>query len=103
MAKEKKAETVEEIIEETALAPVKPQDPMKELVDFYAFKDNGKYKDDIVVGINGRFLRIMRGQRVKIPKPYYDVLMQSQEQDAKTAYMMEGLQDEYKKAERILG
>lgn len=91
-----KKETIEEVKEEV-------KEPKDELVEFYAFKDNGKYKDDIVVGINGKFLRIQRGVRVKIPKPYYDVLMQSQEQDAKTAYMMEGLQDEYKKAEKILG
>lgn len=77
-------------------------DPMKELVDFYAFKDNGKYKDDIIVGINGKFLRIMRGKRVKIPRPYYDVLMQSQEQDAKTANMMENLQEDYEHAKRVL-
>lgn len=92
-------------IEAEATTEVKQEeayDPMKDLVDFYAFKDNGKYKDDIIVGINGRFLRIMRGKRVKIPRPYYDVLMQSQEQDAKTASMMETLQEDYEHAKRVL-
>lgn len=93
-------EITEEIKQE---AMAEEKDPMKELVDFYAFKDNGKYKDDIIVGINGRFLRIMRGVKVKIPKPYYDVLMQSQEQDARTANLMEDLQQDYEKAKKVLG
>lgn len=94
--KKTEAEATTEVKQEEAY------DPMKDLVDFYAFKDNGKYKDDIIVGINGRFLRIMRGKRVKIPRPYYDVLMQSQEQDAKTASMMENLQEDYEHAKRVL-
>ena len=99
--KEEMNEVTAEAVEQEA--PVTHADPMKELVDFYAFKDSGKYKDDIIVGINGKFLRIMRGVKVQIPRAYYEVLMQSQEQDAKTANLMEGLQEEYEQAKRILG
>lgn len=61
-----------------------------ELVDFYAFKDNGKYKDDIVVGVNGKIWKIKRGEHVKIPRYVAKVIENSMEQDEKTARLIEG-------------
>ena len=45
----------------------KPQD-MNELVPFFAFRDNDKYKDDIFVGWNGKGYQIQRGKQVMIPR-----------------------------------
>lgn len=82
MAEKKKA--TEEEIEEIK-TPKDPEAFLKERVPFYAFKDNGKYKDDITVGVNGRVFRIKRGETVYIPRYVYNVLMNSMAQDASTA------------------
>jgi len=66
-----------------------------ELVPFRAFKDAGKYKDDIVVGVNGKIWRIKRGIEVMIPRKVYQVLSNSMKQDGKTADMLTGLQEKY--------
>ena len=55
------------------------------MVSFFAFKDDGKYKDDIVVGLNGKIYRIQRGKYVRIPKDVYDIIRQSVAQEAATA------------------
>ena len=59
------------------------------MVSFFAFKDDGKYKDDIVVGLNGKIYRIQRGKYVRIPKDVYDIIRQSMAQDAATAEYLE--------------
>ncbi len=73
------------------------------LVDFYAFKDNDKYKDDIFVAINGKALKIKRGVKVKIPKAYAEVLRQSQEQDTATADLIEREGEAYNAASQVIG
>lgn len=76
----------------------KPEDR----VEFYAFKDNDKYKDDIFVGKNGKPYRIQRGKRVKIPKSIAAILENSQEQDARTANLIEKEQEAYRVASERL-
>ena len=80
-----------------AAAKKKPvrQEP---LVDFYAFKDNGKYKDDIKVLLNGKTYIIQRGVHVKIPRKVYMVLKNSEKQDLSTANLIERKQAEYQAA-----
>ena len=65
------------------------------MVSFYAFKDDDKYKDDIVVGLNGRIYRIQRGKHVRIPKAVYQIIRRSMAQDAATAEMLEQKGREY--------
>ena len=62
---------------------------LKDEVDFYAFKDNDKYKDDIVVGVNGKLFQIKRGVNVRIPRYVRNVIVQSMEQDAKTTELID--------------
>ena len=64
---------------------------LRERVPFYAFKDSGKYKDDIVVGVNGRIWRIKRGEQVMIPRYVYEVIANSMDQDGKTADLIASL------------
>lgn len=64
-------------------------------VNFWAFKDDDKYKDDIVVGVNGKIWRIQRGKYVRIPREVYNVIRRSQAQDATTAEMLEEKSREY--------
>lgn len=65
----------------------KPQN-MNELVPFFAFRDNDKYKDDIFVGWNGKGYQIQRGKQVMIPRGVYNILIRSMRQDERTAELM---------------
>lgn len=58
---------------------------MDELVPVFLFKDNGKYKDDVFVSVNGESCLIQRGQTVMIKRKFAEVLDNSQRQDRATA------------------
>ena len=90
MQEEKKVEKVENEVPEFDANAY-----MNERVPFYAFRDNDKYKDDIVVGVNGKMYRIKRGVQVMIPRNVYLVLKRSMNQDAKTADMIAEKSNEY--------
>jgi hypothetical protein len=62
-------------------------------------KDNGKYKNDIVVGINGKFTQIKRGVPVEVDEAVYAVIQQSMMQDGQTADFIEQKVQEFKSGE----
>lgn len=68
--------------------PAEPVPPEKDLVSFFAIKDKDKYKDDIVVAVNGKAWRIKRGVQVMIPRFVAAVLENSQRQDIAAAEIM---------------
>ena len=68
---------------------------MEEYVDFKAFKDSGKYKDDIFVAVNGESCLIKRGVATKIKRKFLEALLNSEAQDEYAASYSEGLQNEY--------
>ncbi len=74
-------------------------DRMNEKVTIKLFKDNGKYKDDLVVGVNGVTYQIQRGIAVEVPRYVADVIYQSERQDQNTANMIEKLTSDYKAKE----
>jgi hypothetical protein len=61
----------------------------EELVEVKLFKDTGKYKDDVFVGVNGENCVIQRGERVKIKRKFAEVLDHSEHQDYETSLMIE--------------
>lgn len=63
-------------------------DPMEELVEIMLFKDNGKYKDDVFVAVNGQNCVVQRGKPVKIKRKFAEVLRQSMDQDVSTAQLI---------------
>lgn len=67
----------------------------EEYVDFEAFYDGDKYKDDIYVNVNGDRCVIKRGERVKIKRKHLEVIMRSIEQDKTTARMVENYAREF--------
>jgi hypothetical protein len=69
-----------------------------ELVEVKLFKDNGKYKDDVFVGVNGENVVIQRGERVKIPRKFAEVLDNSDRQDYETAKLIEQRSGEFAKS-----
>ena len=68
---------------------------MEEYVPFKAFKDNGKYKDDIFVAVNGETCLIKRGVQTQIKRKFLEVLRNSAEQNEYAASYSEALQEEY--------
>ena len=49
------------------------------------FKDNSRYKGDLVVSVNGVNYKIRRGVEVEVPPEVAEVLEHSQRQDEHTA------------------
>ena len=62
-------------------AAVNENDYYNELVEVELFKDNGKYKDDVFVAVNGVGIVVPRGKKVKIKRKYALALEDSMRQD----------------------
>ena len=60
----------------------------KKTVRIHLFKDNGRYKDDVFVGVNGVNYKIQRGVDVDVPPEVAEVLEHSQMQDTMAAQKM---------------
>ena len=65
------------------------------MVKIKLFKDNGQYKDDVFVAVNGQSYQIMRGVEVEVPEAVAEVLENSLRQDARTAEMIDRLESAY--------
>ena len=77
--------------------------PTVKMVPFRAFKDDGRYKDDIFVAVNGNRYKIKRGVEVMIPESVYEVLMNSQVQDQAAFSLMEQKANEFKSETQKFG
>ena len=99
MATKKKDDAVlEENIEEKDPREMTPEEAKKywmEKVPFRAFKDSGKYKEDITVGYNGKAWVIQRGKDVMIPRAVREIILQSMAQDEATADLIDSYEQEY--------
>ena len=60
-----------------------------EPVTVMLFKDNGKYKNPVFVGINGKNYLVERGKQVQVPRCVAEVLEHSAEQDSSATKFME--------------
>lgn len=81
-------EDVQEIVQETAPKAVPeavdPNEFLKERIPYQAFKDDNRYKDDIVVIVNGENFIIKRGVIVQIPR-YVIAVLESKDRELRTA------------------
>ena len=66
------------------------KDYLNEEVEIMLHKDDGRYKDDIVVILNGTALVVPRGEKVKIKRKYAKIIEQSLGQKAATAARISG-------------
>lgn len=96
---QKKSSLLEEEPQAKQPAPVNPDE---DLVPFYAFKDTGKYRDDITVIVNGKAFKIQRGKQVMIPRYVAEVLENSRQQDNATADLIDRAQQEYERSRNEL-
>lgn len=88
---DKTVKNVEETIEEKF---ERLQREAEEPVTIRLFKDGGKYKDDVIVGLNGTIWQIQRGKEVEVPRKIAEILKESEIQKGIAIDYMEGLQKE---------
>lgn len=62
-----------------------------EMVNIRLFSDNGRYKGDLFVSVNGVNYQIKRGVTVQVPPEVAEVIQHSEEQDAQSAARMEAI------------
>jgi hypothetical protein len=68
-----------------------------ERVPVYLFRDNDKYKDDVIVNINGKNYIIQRGVTVYVPRCVKNVLDSQQRMDMATDEAVRRMEAEYEK------
>lgn len=73
-----------------------PEGKVKEgYVVIKLFKDNHMYKDDVTVGVNGKFWRIKRGVEVEVPECVAEVIENSIRQRETAANLSDELEREF--------
>lgn len=80
-----KAQVSGELTEEQKKAIEKEKAYYDEYVEIELFKDNGRYKDDVTVSVNGETCLVQRGKKVKIKRKFAQVLEDSRRQNLKTS------------------
>ena len=67
------------------------------MVKIKLFKDDDKYKDDLVVGVNGKVYQIQRGMEVEVPLCVAEVIENQERQDKETARKIAEAVEKYRK------
>ena len=75
---------------------------MNEYVEVELFKDNGQYKDDVFVAVNGENCVIKRGERVQIKRKFAEVLENSAKQRKEAARFSESKSAEWEKKSKAI-
>ena len=64
----------------------------EKMVKIQLFKDDGRYANDVFVGVNGKTYQIKRGVDVEVPESVAEVLKNSERQNAEAFHVMNELQ-----------
>lgn len=80
----------------------KKKEAPNNLVKIKLFKDSGKYKDPLVVVLNGKIWRLERGIVLEVPKDVAEIISHSEYQDTLTANMVSSLEDEWEEKSKNL-
>lgn len=75
--------------------PSSKDDFLEEMVTVTFMKDNERYKEDIIVGINGYNYRIKRGVPVTIPRFVFGVISDSDRQSMVASNLSQSLADDF--------
>lgn len=84
------AAKTKEVMNNTATKETK-KNYLDEEVEIMLHKDDGRYKDDVVVILNGTAMVVPRGKKVKIKRKYALIIEQSLGQKAITSARIEAL------------
>lgn len=71
-----------------------------ELVTINLFMDNDKYKDDLIVPVNGKTWQIRRGEDVRVPRYVAAVIENSMKQDKATTAKIRSMEQKYERESR---
>ena len=72
------------------------------LVTIHLFKDSGRYKEDVTVGLNGKFWRIKRGVDVEVPWAVAELLRHTQKMREASAEFIMQEEERFREAEKRL-
>lgn len=86
--------------EAPAPKPAPKHDEGEEYVEVELFRDNGRYKDDVLVCVNGESCQIQRGVRTKIKRKFFWAIQNQMRQDKATSIMLAKMHDEFDAAAR---
>jgi hypothetical protein len=105
MSKTKANPTPEAVEAAPALDPVAANEAyMKETVEIELFYDGDRYKDDVLVGVNGKTWQIQRGVPVTVPRFVAEVIRNSELQDRASANKQRALESAFEReAKRYIG
>lgn len=78
-----------------ALAAVNAARVGEDYVSVRLFKDNGKYKDDLLLCVNGKTCLIQRGVTVQIKRKFLWDIRNQMRQDASTANLIQTMSSDY--------
>ena len=76
---------------------------IEERVTIELFRDNDKYRDDLIVGVNGKYYQIQRGIPVSVPRSVAEVIANSKAQDSAAADYSKAKEQEYVQRSSELG
>lgn len=107
MAEEKKSKTAPAPAE-TAPAETTGPEPgseewLQEKVEVELFRDDGKYTEDVFVGVNGKTFQIKRGVPVMVPRYVAEVLKNSEQQRKQAAMNTDKLQADFERSSKERG
>ena len=87
-------ENIPQVQQEEKIQKVQQEaDPFKKLVKIKLPRVKGQ-RDDVMVGINGKFWQIKRGVNVDVPRPVYEVLQNQEEMELQAAQLEEQLEEQ---------
>ncbi len=75
---------------------------LNERVHFRAFYDGEKYKDDLIVSVNGEKYQIQRGQDVYIPRFVHMAISDAERQKSAAATVSLGFENKFRQVEAKL-
>lgn len=81
--------------EKNAVAAVNADRAGEEYVSVRLFKDSGKYKDDLLVCVNGESCLIQRGVTVQVKRKFLWAIQNQMRQDASTANLIQTMSSDY--------
>lgn len=61
-----------------AKAMTKTYNPTKDMISIMLPRATGNEDNFVLVGLNGKLWKIKRGQTVRVPRPIYDILCESE-------------------------
>lgn len=82
----------EDMTPEEGAVPENQGEPMEKI---FLFKDDGAYKDDLFVSVNGRTFQIQRGVEVEVPACVAEVIRNSDRQKQLAEQRLEKLVEQY--------